>query len=369
MAFTRPSLRTIINRIESDIEQRLTGSTPLLQVAFLRILARVFAGAIHVLYGWLAWLADQLFYDTAEDAMLDRHAGLRGLARKAASFASGSIDMTGTNGTVVEEGTRFTDGNGVELESTVVGTIAGGVLTVAGQAVLPGTAGNLAAATPLELAEPITGVGSAEVASGGFTGGQNEETDNELKLRIGARISTPPAGGTKADFEQWAKAVEGVANAWAFGNNPTPGWVTVVVKASGSNPVPSGTWNPATKTGTGLLGDVGAYIVTLMPVTTNLDVVPIDDEDIDITIDITLGAGADQTDTEAAITANLQSFFADSAEPGENVLISGIRSAVSTTGVYDYSITAISKDSVPQSIDDISMSGFEYAILDAITYT
>jgi hypothetical protein len=57
------------------------------------------------------------------------------------------------------------------------------------------------------------------------------------------------------------------------------------------------------------------------------------------------------------------------AAPGEDVLISGLWNAISTTGVADYEITAISKAGVPQSIDDISMSGFEYAVLDVITYT
>lgn len=359
MPFTRPSLQTIVDRIESDIEQRLTGNIPLLQVAFLRILARVFAGAIHVLYGWLAWLANQLFYDTAEDNMLDRHARLWGLTRKAATFSVGSVDFTGTNGTNIPVKTLLTDPNGIQFETTTGIIISGGVATAAATASEPGESGNIAAATVLELVEPITGVDTAEAATGGFTGGQDEETDNELKARIYSRISTPPAGGTAQDFETWAKEVDGIANAWAFANTPSIGWVTVVCKASGSNPVPT-----APK-----LAEVDTYISARMPITTNLSVVAIDDKDIDMTIDITLATGASQADTEAAITANLESYFDDTAEPGVDVLISGLRNAISTTGVADYEITAISKGGVPQSIDDISMSGFEYAVLDVITYT
>lgn len=359
MPFTRPSIQTIVDRIESDIESRLTGNVPILYVAFLRVLARVFAGAIHILYGWLVWLANQLFWDLAEESELDSHARRWGLTRKAAAFASGTVDISGTNGTIVPSSTVFVDTNGVEVETTTGGTIAGGTLSLTAQAVLPGSEGNLAASTPLELVEPIAGVTSAEADSTGFSGGQDEEPDSELRIRIDDRIKNPPQGGTKADFEAWAKEVTGVANAWAYGNTPSAGWVTIVVKATGSNPVPSAP----------LLASVTANVSAKMPITTNLTVEPIDDAVIDMTIDITIEAGADQADTEAAITANLTSYLEDEAEPGVDVLISGLRNAISTTGVADYEITAIDKDSVPQSIADIPMTGYEYAVIGTITYT
>lgn len=359
MPFVRPSLQTIVNRIEADMEQRLTGDTPLLQVAFLRILARVFAGAIHVLYGWLSWLADQLFFDTAEDASLDGHAYRWGLARKAATFAVGDVILSGVNGTSIPSGTRLADEDGVEIETTAAGTIAGGSVTLAATAVLPGIAGNLAASTSVELLEPITGVTSAAVDSTGFSGGQNEETDSELRGRIFSRISTPPAGGTADDFERWSEEVSGVSKAWAFGNTPSAGWVTMIIKASGTNPVPS---SP-------LLTAVSDYVSDRMPITTNLSVQAIDDVDIDMTISVTTTPGADESAVETAITSNIESYVDDTGEPGEDVLISGLRNAISTVaGVVDYEITAISKDGIPQSIDDIFLTGYQYPVIDTITY-
>ena len=358
MPFNRPTLSEIIDRMEADVEQRLTGNTPLLTVSFLRVLVRVFAGAIHVVYGWLVWLADQLFWDTAETSMLDRHARLWGLSRKAATFAIGNITFVGSNGTAIPSGTLLVTEDNIQFETTAPGTIVGGSTTVTATASEPGEAGNISTGTDLELVEPISGIQYAD-ANGDFSGGQDQESDNDLRNRIDARITTPPAGGTATDFENWALSVDGVADAWAFGNTPSIGYVTLIIKASGSNPVPSAP----------LLTDVENYVSTVMPVTTNLLVQAIDDKTIDLTIDITLAAGADQSDTEAAITSNLQSFFEDAAEPGEDVLISQLRNAISTTGVEDYEITDIDKDSVAQPIDDISMSGFEYAILGSITYT
>jgi uncharacterized phage protein gp47/JayE len=341
------------------MEQRLTGNVPLLAVGFLRILARVFAGAIHILYGWLAWLAKQLFWDTAEVEMLDRHARLWGLTRKAAAFATGTVDFTGTDTTIIPSGTLLTDDDGIQFETLAQVTITGGVASVIANASEPGNDGNIDAGTVLELVEPISGVLTAEAATGGFTGGQDGESDAELRIRIDERISTPPAGGTAYDFERWAKEVTGVANAWALATTPSAGYVTVVVKASGSNPEPS----------SALLTLVEDNISDQMPVTANLVVVGVSKVDIDFTIDITVAPGADQSDTEAAITANLESYFEDVSEPGVDVLISGIRNAISSTGVADYEITAIDKDTVSQPIDNIAINGFEYPVVNVITYT
>lgn len=352
MPFTRPTLKTIVDRIEADIEQRLTGNTPLLAVAFLRILARVFGGAIHICYGWLSWLADQLFFDSAESTMLDRHARLWGLRRKAASFATGSVDFTGTNGTVVPIGTLLADGDGVQYETTSAVTISGGVGTATATASEPGSDGNAEAGDELDFVEPITGISTLLVASGGMTGGEDEETDQNLRARIRSRVSTPPAGGTQKDFQNWAKEVDGIDNAWAFGNSPSLGYVTVICRASGADPVPSGA----------KLAEVKSYIEDRMPLTTNLFVEAIQTVDIDIYLSITPAAGGSAAEAESLVTANLESYFEDVASPGEDVLISGIRNAISTTGLADYTITLIEKDMVPltYAVGDIPMNGFEY---------
>ena len=60
MPFSRPTLQNIFDRIINDIESRLTSNTPILKRALLRILAAVFASAIHICYGFIVWVSEQI---------------------------------------------------------------------------------------------------------------------------------------------------------------------------------------------------------------------------------------------------------------------------------------------------------------------
>ena len=49
-----------------------------LRRAEAEVYARALAGAVHGLYGYIEWAATQVIYDTAEDDMLVRWAGIWG---------------------------------------------------------------------------------------------------------------------------------------------------------------------------------------------------------------------------------------------------------------------------------------------------
>ena len=130
MPFTRPTLQEIVDRIENDIESRLTGDVSLLRRAVLRVLARVFAGVIHVLYGALQALSKDLFVDQATADMLDRHAIMWGVPRKAAIFATGDVVFDGVDTTVIPEGTVAQNDDGIEYETIEEKTISFGIAIV-----------------------------------------------------------------------------------------------------------------------------------------------------------------------------------------------------------------------------------------------
>ena len=62
MPFTKPTLQEIVDRIDSDIQSRITGATTFLRRSILKVLGRVLAGAIHLLYGYLEFQKDQLYF-------------------------------------------------------------------------------------------------------------------------------------------------------------------------------------------------------------------------------------------------------------------------------------------------------------------
>jgi uncharacterized phage protein gp47/JayE len=53
MPFDRPSLSELAIRAISDIQTRVTGASTLLRRSVLRVLAKVQAGANHLLYGYI----------------------------------------------------------------------------------------------------------------------------------------------------------------------------------------------------------------------------------------------------------------------------------------------------------------------------
>ena len=99
MSFSRPGLPVLIERAIADIESRLNGADARLRRSVLNVLARVIAGLTHGLYGFIAWIADQILPDTAEAEILERHANIwLKSGRVEASYASGQIVVTGKDG-------------------------------------------------------------------------------------------------------------------------------------------------------------------------------------------------------------------------------------------------------------------------------
>lgn len=356
MALERPTLNEIRLRIEKDMEVRVTNNVALLTRAVLRILARVFAGAAHLLYGYLDQISKQLFVDQAETEYLNRHGTIWGIVRKAAAFATGTCRFSGTNGTNVPLGTKIITDDGIEFETTAGGSISGGYVDLAIRAVEAGEAGNLDASTEMQLVSPITGVDSLAL-QGDTTGGEDDETDADYRERILARIQEPPQGGAGHDYIAWQKGVEGVQNAWVFPQSRGAGTVGLYIIATGPDPVPSST----------LKDDVKDYVDARKPVTvvTYMEGVLVADK---TEIDFGIKIDPNTTAIQGQITLNLQNHFANVAAPGEDLLISQIRDAIFSSGVDNYEITDIDVGGSPVAIDDIVLIDFEFPVLDTITF-
>ncbi|MBI1408112.1 MAG: baseplate J protein [Caulobacter sp.] len=317
MPFTRPTLSALIDQAETDMSGRLAGGDALLRRAIELVLARVHAGAIHGLYGFLDYAAEQLMPDTADAEHLSRWAGIYGVARKAATAATGSADLTGVNTSVIPEGTRLQRSDGAEYLVTAEATIALGVATAAIVAAEAGAGGLAEAGTALTFVSPVAGVSSAAVvAVGGVTGGVDEESDNDLRGRLLARIREQPRGGAATDYERWALEVAGVTRAWVFPERDGLGTVGVTFVLDGLEDV-----IPAS----GDLTAVADYIDPLRPVTADVTVFAPTPLALDPEIELTPATDA----VKAAVEAELRDLLTRETEPGGTLLISHIREAIS----------------------------------------
>lgn len=346
MSFSRPTLSEIVSRVKSDIETRLS-TGKLTPKSFLAIMGTALAGAAHLLHGHISWATLQLFPDTSELEYLERWASIWGVERTAATFATGNIDLTGTNGSIIPTGTRFKRSDGVFYVTTASATIAAGVATVAATAVNAGTSGNATAATSIALVNSIAGINTdAAVGTGGFAGGADAESDAGLRARLLDRIQQPPHGGALFDYVKWAKEVSGVTRAWAYALSGGAGTVSVTfVLDDEEDIIPD----------SAKVTEVQNYIddENRRPVTADVTVFAPTAVELDFNITLT----PNTAEVKAEVEASLRDLLKRDAEPGGTILISRIREAVSVAaGETDNIVNSPSAD-VTHSTGEIATFG------------
>ena len=123
MAFTRPTLPTLLERARGDIDARMPGADSRLRRSALDVLARTHAGGVHGLYGYLDSIALNALPDTATDTWLLRWAAILGVTPKAATAAEGVVIASGVSGSVIPSGTELQRADGVEYVTTAEATI------------------------------------------------------------------------------------------------------------------------------------------------------------------------------------------------------------------------------------------------------
>ena len=353
MPFDRPTLSELVARVGADIRSRLSISGAIVRRAVANILATVWAGAVHGLYGFLDWLSRQLFVDTSERAFLLRQGSLYGLTPTAATFASGALTATGTDTTVIPEGTLYVRDDGATYTTTAQATIGD---TVSGEATVPVTAdlaglsGNMETGDALDLQSPIGGVDtSATVDAPGLDGGNDEEDTEDFRTRVLLRLRRPPQGGSEQDYIAWALAVAGVTRVWVYALENGPGTVVVRFVRDGDTPIiPS----PSE------VADVQAAIDAQRPVTAEATVLA----PVDLPVDFTLSITPDTTALRTAVDAELAAFFARESEAGDGagrgtILLSAIFTTIGNTpGIDDYTVTVPAADVVP-SVGELPTKG------------
>jgi uncharacterized phage protein gp47/JayE len=326
--FSRPSLQTLIDRVQTDINSRLSGADSRLRRAALTVIGRVLAGLAHGLYGFLDFISRQVFPDSAITEFLDRWAAIWAISRKAATKATGTVTITGSNGTVIDSGTVLRRGDGLEYVTTASGIISGGTVAIAIEASTAAEAGNAAINTVLSFSSPVSGANATGTTSA-LTGGTDTESDDSLRARLLARIQEPPHGGAKFDYEAWTLSVAGVTRVWVYPLEEGEGTVIVrfMMDDTYTNGIP-------------LAGDVTTvqtYLESVRPVTADVTAVAPIAAPMNFTIDL----GTDDTaEIRAAVEAELKDMLRRDAKPGGTILVSRIREAISiAAGETDHVLT------------------------------
>ena len=341
MPFNRPDLKTLIDRVLADIESQLPGVDARLRRTVVNALGKTLAGAVHGLYGYLAYLSAQILPDTADAEHLARWASVWGISRKAASAAEGTITFTGADDTTIPAGTLLQRSDGAEYAVAADATIVAGQATAEVAAVIAGAAGNVSGGS-LTLINPIAGVtAQATIGAQGLAGGADAESDDSLRERLLGRIQAPPHGGATFDYERWATEVPGVTRAWCFPLNRGDGTVDVYIVCDDQE----GTIIPSVET----VAAVQAYIDARRPVTADFLAVAPTAHQLNLTIAVAPATAA----VRAAVEAELRDLLLREAEPGDGlnggtILLSHLREAISlAAGETDHTLIAPVANVVP----------------------
>jgi uncharacterized phage protein gp47/JayE len=237
MPWVTPDIASVRRMTRDYVTASLSGAQ-VIGNTVLRVMSDAQAALAALILRFLDWLARQLMPDLAETIWLGRHGNIwlvnsdGSTGRKAATPSSGTVTFTGTPGVLVPVGTQLVSPDGstfyqtVEPATLVDTSLGQPPVEVAIRAINPGAAGNQPVGTRLTLTTPAAGIdGDAIVVD--LRGGNEVETDDQLRARVLARIRQPPMGGCAYDYEHWAMAIPSNTRAWCAPREMGEGCVTV----------------------------------------------------------------------------------------------------------------------------------------------
>lgn len=295
----------------------------------------------------LAWS----FAVTSYGEYLDMRASERGITRRQATKAVGTLEVTGKAGSFIPANTVFStevDSSSVAdptafvtLDNTTIPV--GGTVNVVIAAVTPGVTGNVPAGAVKVLVSKVDDLETVTNPAP-TTGGTDTETDQALLARYLDQVRNPGASGNVADYVRWAREADPLVGRvrvlpLALGN----GTVKVVITDVNDQPVTESLINqvqtyidPNPGMGEGV-APIGCQVIVSTPVA-----IP-----ITIRVTMTVIPGYDvpyiKAQVETAIRDYLNGLTLNTTD--NDVRFSKIGSVIGATdGVQDYEDLALSRD-------------------------
>ena len=182
----------MIANARTDFGQDFDLRQSTLQYQIIASFARQFVS----LWDTAAALYNSRFVNLAENVELDYAVKFIGIRRRQPSFATGEVTISGTNNTTIPINFIIETLNGIQFKTTQSGVIASGTVTLSVEALLAGANGNVDASSITRLTNPTIGVDSVTNAAA-TEGGQNRETDSELRRRYFDSLAL--GGGSTSD--------------------------------------------------------------------------------------------------------------------------------------------------------------------------
>ena len=295
------------------------------------------ASQIYALYVQGQWTLHQCFPQSAQGEYLDQHAQLRGLERRAATAAEGSIRFERDGGRetalTIPQGTVCMTGTLVRFETTEAGSIPAGETgaEVPARALEAGAAGNVAAGSIRAMAVPPVGVSRCTNPQA-FTGGADAEDDETLRARVLETFRRMPNGANAAFYQQQAMSFPEVAAAAVLPRPRGVGTVDVVVSTAAGLPEEE------------LLERLRQHLEQMREIAVDVQVRAPEEKKVNVTVQVTPEEGADFAQVKTAVEEALRNWF-DGSLLGRSVLRAQLVALVfGVEGVANCAVTAPAAD-------------------------
>ena len=296
------SYETIVKRM-TDQFTSLAGYAPD-DASDIGIRIRVLAGEIFSIGAAVDWLRRQTDPRTAAGAQLDLLAQERGLSRKGASFASGTLTFSVASAlwfaAEIPAGTvcSTAGANPARYVTTQAALLPQGSLSVEvpAQAQTAGAAGNVQAGTITVLATVPTAL-TAVTNAAAFTGGEDAESDEALRARILASYAELPNGTNTAWYRQTALQVPGVDSVQVIPRSNGAGSVTLYLGGRGC--VPSAD----------TVQSVSGTLNALREIDVSISVQAASAVPVDVSVTVKAAPGASVSDVKTACVLAVKNYF------------------------------------------------------------
>lgn len=196
---------------------------------------KVLAGQLYSIETQTDFIERQCFPETATGEYLDRHAFQRNLTRKQPSNAVGmlrfSVSVPAQADLQIPSGTIAAGLSGVTYETTESAVIPNGAtqVDVKARSCVSGTDGNCAANKVNSIVNPPSGIESVTNPVP-FTGGREEESDEQLRKRLLLAYRDMPNGANTAYFRETAMRIPDIASVCVVPFENNGGRVAVYIR-------------------------------------------------------------------------------------------------------------------------------------------
>ena len=283
------------------------------------------------------WVLDQCFPQTAQGTYLDGHALMRGITRRAATKAAGTLRFSVASPSAVEltiaAGTACMTEGEVRFQTTADGVLPAGELSVdvPAEAVESGAVGNVPPGSVTILtACPVGITGCTNPAA--FSGGSDQEDDESLRQRVLESYLRLPNGANAAWYEQTAMSHEGVAAAQAVGRARGVGTVDVYIAAEAGLP------------GAALLEEVQADLQEKREIAVDVDVLSPEAESVNVTVQVAAAENSTFETVKSQVEQAVTNLFTGRLL-GKPLLLAQLGSVIyAVEGVENYHLTAPAAD-------------------------